>query len=450
MALPFTRGGVVRIVVIGGGFAGTYCAQALERRISSSDAEIVLLDRKNFVSFTPLLVEAGTGALEPRHAVVPIRSCLRRTRFCMVDVEGIDFERHVVLHTDAAGRPGTTKFDHVVLALGSVTLMPPVPGLKEFGHGMKDLTDAVGLRDRMIQVLEWADSEQDAERVGRLQHMVVVGASFTGVEVAGEYLAFMRHASRRYPNLDPAACRVTVVERSDRILGALSAKLAARAKRDLEKLGVTFRLETSVREIRDDEVLLDDGTTLDSATAVWCAGIAAPSLLRSLDVPRDARGYVTCDEHLRVTDRENVWAIGDCAATLRPSGEVNPATAQQAVREGAHLARNLAAVLRGKPTRPLRPRSAGSLAALGTHRGVGVVYGLEVSGFLAWFLWRTVYLWKIPGLTRRLRVAIDWTLDLFFPKDYVQLGIHRIRGAGPPRAAPVTADTAERTASSPL
>lgn len=417
----------MRIVIVGGGFAGSYCARALERRLAPAEAEIVLLDRRNFFAFTPLLVEAGTGALEPRHAVVPIRSFLGRTRFRMMDVQGIDFERRVITHRDPGGREGTTDYDQLVLALGSATLLPPVPGLREHGHEMKDLTDAVALRDHVIRVLEWADSERDPACVRRLQHLVVVGASFTGVEVAGEYRAFLERACERYPNLDPAACRVTVVERADRILGALPERLAARAKRDLERVGVDFRLGTSVREIREDGAVLESGEILDAETTVWCAGIAPPPIVRALGLPRDQRGYLACDEHLRVTGHDHVWAIGDCAVMQLSTGAAHPATAQQAIREGAHAARNLAASIRGEPPRPFRYRPIGSLAALGTHRGVGIVYGVEIAGFLAWFVWRTVYLWKMPGFARRWRVAIDWTLDLLFPKDYVQLGIHRLR-----------------------
>jgi NADH dehydrogenase len=217
---------------------------------------------------------------------------------------------------------------------------------------------------------------------------------------------------------------VTVIEREARVLGALDPALAKRGRRQLERLGVRFRLNESASEIREREIVLASGTTLPTRTVVWCAGIAPPPLLGMLGLPLDGRGYLRCDEALRVQGRTDVWAIGDCAVTVDPGGRPHPATAQQAVREGECLARNLAAVLSGGEPRPLSYRTAGSLAALGSRRGVGVVYGIPVSGWFAWWLWRTVYLWKMPGLGRRLRIALDWTLDSLFRRDYVQLGIH--------------------------
>jgi NADH dehydrogenase len=423
--------GPARILVLGGGFGGAYLAKALERRVSPHLARVELVDRRNFFVFTPLLVEAGTGSVEPRHTVVSLRSFLGRSGFRMGEVEAVDPDRRRArfrpASADTAGAGPAAEelpYDHLVLALGSVTRLPPVPGLAERGWELKSLGDAVALRDRAIRLLEQADGTEDPELRRELLHFVVVGANFTGVEVAGEFLDFLRAASRSYPRVGRDECAVTVVEREARVLGALDPGLAERGRRQLERLGVRFLLNESAREIREREIVLASGPALPTRTVVWCAGIAPPPLLGTMGLPLDERGYLLCDPTLRVRGRPDVWAIGDCAVTTDPDGRPHPATAQQAVREGARLAANLARVLAGREPRPLAYRTAGSLAALGSRRGVGVVFGIPVSGWFAWWLWRTVYLWKMPGVGRRLRVALDWTLASLFRRDYVQLGIH--------------------------
>jgi NADH dehydrogenase len=417
-----------RIVILGAGYAGAYCAQALERRLVNAKADVVLIDRNNYFVFTPLLVEAGVGALEPRHTVVSIRNFLRSTRFRMAEVLSVDTERReVVCRVSGSAQREPVAYDHLVLALGSVTRLPEVPGLAEHGFGMKSLADAVALRDRAIEMLEAADATDDPARRPALLHFVVVGGNFTGVEVAGEFHTFLREASRQYRNLDPDDCRVTLVELTDSILGLLDPDLGRYAQRQMRRRGVRILLNNSVTRIADDRVELADGATLDTRTVVWCAGIAPSPILRDLPFPKDERGYVLCEPDLRITGCESSWGIGDCAVNTDPEGRAYPATAQHAVREGQHLAANLARAIAGKPTVPVRCRSLGSLAALGCRTGVAKVMGIKLSGFPAWFLWRSVYLMKMPGWARRLRVALDWTFELLFRRDYVQLGVHRER-----------------------
>jgi NADH dehydrogenase len=421
-----------RIVIVGGGFAGAYCAQALERAVAAHEAEIVLLDRFNYLVFTPLLVEAGTGNLEPRHCVVPLRSFLTRGSFQMAEVTHIDLEqRRVAYRTAGASQPREMEYEHLVLAPGSVTRLPDVPGLEEFGCAMKSLTDAVSLRDRAVALLEAADAEPDPARRRALLHFVVVGANFTGAEVAGEYEAFLRRATRHYRNLRPSDIQVTLVERADRILPSLDADLAEYARRQLERRGTRVRLNASIREIQGSKALLDGGEELAACTVIWCAGIAPPPLVEPLPVPKDQNGYVLCEPDFRVRGFENVWAVGDAAVNLDPDGNPYPATAQNAVQEGTQLARNLARVLRGGRAEPLRYRPLGSIVALGCRSGVAKILGIKLAGFPAWWMYRTVYLLKMPGFARKLRVALDWTMDLFFAPDFVQLGVHRGRGDVP-------------------
>jgi NADH dehydrogenase len=400
--------------------------QSLERRLGGRrDVEIVLLDRHNYFAFTLLLVEAGTGSLQPRHAVVSLRAFTKRSRFLMAEATRVDVPgRRLYYRSAASEAEQCLAYDHLVLALGSVTRHPPVPGLAEHAFGMKSLTDAVALRDRAILMLELAEASEDPALRRELLHFVVVGGNFTGVEVAGEYLHFLRAASKRYPRLSPGDCRVTLIEISGRMLGALGEGLSGYAARQLARAGVEMRTRCSVQSIEPEALVLDDGSRLASRSVIWCAGIAAPPPLWSGDLPCNPQGWLLCAPDLRVEGQACIWAIGDCAVNRDAEGRSLPATAQSAVQEGRQLAANLAAAVDGRALRPLRYRQYGSLAALGCRTGVAELYGIKLSGFWAWFLWRTVYLFKMPGASRRLRVAVDWSLDLLFPRDYVTLGLH--------------------------
>lgn len=414
------------IVILGAGFAGAYCARGLERRLRPDEAGTIVLDRNNYFVFTPLLVEAGTGSLEPRHTVVPVRDFVREGEFRMAEVVGLDpGTRTVQYRLVGTERVVTLAYDHVVVALGSVTRLPAVEGLRERGIQMKSLGDAVALRDRAIRLLELANATADRDERRRLLHLVVVGGNYTGVEVAGEFDEFMRSAARRYRNIEPGDCRMTLIEREDRILAPLGEDLSAFALRHLERRGVRVLLETTVTEVGDDAVVLTNGQTLATRSVIWCAGIEPSPLNRALGLPLDDQGYIRCDRDLRVVGHRNVWAAGDGAVNPDGEGNAYPATAQHAVRLGAHLARNLAAALRGQETTPCDLSHRGTLAAIGCRTGVARVFGVRLSGFPAWWLWRTVYLLKMPRWSRRVRIAIDWSLNLVFSRDYVQLGVHR-------------------------
>lgn len=415
-----------RILILGGGFGGAYCAQKLRRRLRSREAEILLIDRRNYFVFYPLLVEAGTGSLEPRHAVVSIRAFLKDTAFRMAEVTDIDPTNGCVRYRlFGADRVDSVKFDFLMLALGSQTNLPDVPGLRELGFEMKSLADAVALRDRAIQMLELADATDDEDQRSAMLHFVVVGANFTGVEIAGEFEVFLRNACRHYGNVGPRDVSVTLVELTDRVLRALDPDLSNYAADQLNRREINIRLNESVAAIEPDLVRLRSGQTIRSRTVIWCAGIAPPRIIADLPFAKDARGYILTNRDLRVPGFENIWTIGDCAVNPGPDGVAYPATAQHAVKQAQHVAQDIARVLRGRATRPCNIASTGSLAALGCRTGVAKVFGIKLSGFLAWWLWRTVYLLKMPGLGRKIRVALDWALDLVFERDYVQLSVHR-------------------------
>jgi NADH dehydrogenase len=323
------------------------------------------------------------------------------------------------------GRREETTYDYLVLALGSVTRLPPVPGLREYAYGVKSIGDALALHDRALEMLELADAATNPELRRALLHFVIVGGNFTGVEVAGELSTFVRQAARRYRHLDPADVTVTLVELTERVLRQLGERLSDRAAEQLRRCGITLRLNESVRCIEPHGVELVSGQALAARTVIWCAGIAPSPLLARLPFPKDSRGYVLTGRDLRCPGFANVWAIGDAAVNPGPDGEAYPATAQHAVQQARHAGNDLLRVLAGKPTRPCSIASRGSLAALGCRTGVALVLGVPVSGFAAWWLYRTVYLLKMPGLARKVRIALDWTLDLLFRREHVSLNVTR-------------------------
>jgi NADH dehydrogenase len=434
-----------RVIILGGGFGGAYCAQALEKSDVRNNIDIILIDRRNYFIFYPLLVEAGTGSIESRHAVVSIRSFVKKTRFLMADVTAVNAEKNQITYQIEGGfGPQTLDYDQLVLSLGSVTMLPNVPGLREFGFQMKSLRSALRLRDRAIQLLEIADATTDIERRRALLHFVVVGANFTGVEVAGEFNSFLREAVKRYPNLTTDDYKITLVELGDHILGALSDDdLSDYTLRYMRSQGISVLLKTSATEISLEKVVLSNGDMLDTHTVIWCAGIAPNPLINKFGLPADRRGYIVCDRDLRVTGHKNVWAIGDCAVNLDANNKPYPATAQLAVKQGKHVAKNIALVLRGKTVEPCDIKQLGAIASIGRGTGVGKVMGMKFSGYLASVLYHVVYLMKMPGFGRKLRVALDWILDVFFSRDFVEMGFYRKLVRPEPTKAPAARPSAE-------
>lgn len=412
-----------QVVIVGAGFGGAYFAQAFERLVDPGRVEITLFDRNNYFAFEPLLVEAGTGGVEPRHAVVGIRNFLRRSQFRMAEVTRLDISaQRVYFRPGPEDEEQSIPYDHLVLAPGSVPRLVDIPGLAEHYFPLKTLSDAVALRDHAIGLLEIADQVPDSALQRELLSVVVVGSNYTGIEVAGEMEEYLRKASRVYCNVRSESWTIHIVEIKNRLLPSLDSELATYASDRLRRRGIEIHVGVTVREVRANEVFLSNGKILPTRTLVWCAGVAPPPLLAHAGLPVDEKGYLDCDRDLRVKGCQNVWGIGDAAVNRDRDGNPYPPTAQHAVQQAYHLAKNLRNVLRGEATRLCDIKSKGWLVPLGQHRAVAKVFGIEVAGFWAWFLWRTVYLFKMPGWARKVRVALDWTIEMFFRADYVQLG----------------------------
>ncbi|MBI2205088.1 MAG: NAD(P)/FAD-dependent oxidoreductase [Candidatus Rokubacteria bacterium] len=424
-----------RVVILGGGFGGTAVARRLERLVGrDASVEITLVDRENFALFTPLLPEVPSGAVEPKHVVSPLRALLRRTIVRHAEVRSIDFAKRTVLVSHCPRcRIAVLPWDHLVLALGSVPNFFGLPNVAAHALTMKNLADASALHAHVVDKFEHADMEEDPAVRRELLTFIVVGGGFAGVETAGELNDFVRGAGPFYPRLGRDDVRVVLVHLGSRILPEVSEPLSAYALTKLRSRGVDVRLATRIDEYTGTLARLSSGDEIPSRTLVWTAGIVANPVLGALGVPTTSAGKVEVTDTLEVKGCRGVWALGDCAVVVdRATGRPYPPTAQHAVRQGRRVADNIVATIRGRASTPFAHRPLGILAGLGRHSAVAEILGFRFSGFFAWWLWRTVYLLKLPGLERKVRVALDWTLDLFFPRDIVYLRpLHLSQGSGP-------------------
>jgi NADH dehydrogenase len=421
----------IRVVVIGGGFGGASAAHALAKLAKNRPIDVTLIDRNNFLLFYPLLIEAGVGAIEPRHVVVPLRKYLPRGDFRMAEVLDVDLKGQQVHYQPiGADEAQSIHFDHLILALGSVTRKPPVPGLAENGFEMKSLADAISHRDRGIRLLELANTVEDPVLKRELLTFVAVGANFTGVEFAGEYQAFLSEMAEDYPNLQPKDVRMVVVEHGKRMLPTVRPHLADWARDTLIKRGVEVHTEMSVVAVGPRDCTLTDGTNIPTRTVVWTAGIAPPAILQKIEgLTLNEKGYIACERDMRVKDWPNVWAIGDCATVLTAEGKMYAATAQNATRQGPWVADNILATLDGRPTKTFDFRPLGSFAAIGRRVAAAEFMGREFRGVLGWFMYRGAYLMKMPTFGTKLRLATDWLVELLLRSDPVQTGVHRRKAA---------------------
>jgi NADH:ubiquinone reductase (H+-translocating) len=401
------------VLILGGGFAGAYVARLRGR------GGATIVSPENFMLYTPMLPEAASGTLEPRHVVVPLRMMcphgeLLRGRALSLDEEA----GRVRVESEVA--TSEVVYRELVVALGAVSRTLPVPGLAEHGLGFKSLADAIHLRNHVLRRLELAEAALEPETAEGQLGFVFVGAGYAGVEALAELSDLVRDALRFYPRLREVRQRWVLVDAAPRILPEVPRRLGEYAARELERRGVEIRVDTTLASADKSGVTLSDGSRIETRTLVWTAGVKAHPLLAALGLPLDERGRVRVDPTLRVEGRANVWALGDCARVPNEAtgGAADPPTSQHALRQARRLAKNL----RGNP-RPYRYRMLGQVATLGRHKGIAEVLGLRLRGFPGWFVTRTYHLYQLPLLARKLRVVVDWTVALFFRRDIAELGM---------------------------
>lgn len=431
------------VVIVGGGFGGAMAARELERILPRQSTRLVLVNDVNFLLYTPFLPEAAAGTLEPRHVVTPLREILQRTYLRLGSIVGHDPAAKTVELRTREGETEQLPYDQLLVALGSVSRVLPVPGLAEHAIGFKSLADAIWLRNHVIETLEAANASEDAARREELLTYVFVGGGYAGLEALAELQDFAADAIERYPRARLHGMRWVLVEAADRVLPEIDAKLADYALRELRGRGIDIRLGTTLEELGADSARLSTGEVLSTRTAVWTAGVAPHPSLRQLSLPLDERGRVPVDDRLRVEGMDTVWAIGDCAATPDPRGGLCPPTAQHAVRQGPVAARNIAAELGVGRAEPFAYRGNAAFVNLGRYKAVGRVGGRTFRGFPAWWMARTYHMSQIPGVARKTRAVIDWTASLPFRRDISEVG-----SIGHPKRLDATMDPWDSSTSS--
>jgi NADH:ubiquinone reductase (H+-translocating) len=409
-----------RVVILGGGFGGIYAALRLEKTLRRyDDFEVTLVTRDNYFLFTPMLPEIAAGDLELNTIINPLRKLLKRVMTFVGTIEAIDLDdRLVAISHGEDGHLHQLPFDYLILALGSDTNYFGLPGVEASALTIKTIGDGVAIRNQVITQLEQANSECAAGERPPLLTFVVAGGGFAGVETLGGLNDFARESLRFYPNLRPEYLRFVLVTPEEVILPELDRKLGLYAQRKLAARGIEIITRARVTAAGDQAITLSNGQKIASNMLIWAAGTAPNPQVSALPLPKH-NGRIAVNQNLEIEGFPGVWALGDCAMVPNPrTGGFHPPTAQHAIREAAVVAHNVVAELRGGKKQAFRYAGLGQLAAIGRHTGVANILGINFSGFIAWWLWRTVYLSKLPRLEKKIHVALDWTLDLCFAKDF--------------------------------
>ncbi len=421
-----------KILIIGGGFGGVYTAMTLEKLLKGDPSvEVGLISKENYLVFQPMLPEVISGSIGILDTIAPIRRLCPKTNLYTREVESIDFtNRTVTMSSGVRPQPYQLEYDHLVIAVGNTTSFASQSGLAEHALPFKYLGDALVLRNRVIHFLEEADIESDPEVRRALLTFVVAGGGFSGVEAVAELNDFVRAGTRNFRRIKAAEIRVILLHSGPLILPELPENLARFAQKLLQRRGVEIRLNTRLAGATAESALLKDGDRIPTKTLVSTVPAAPNALVAALPCKKE-RGQIVVNKFLEVLDHPGVWALGDCAWVVdQNTWQPCPPTAQHATRQAAYLAKNLVAGLRGEPKQAFAFKARGKLASLGHRSAVADIFGLKLSGFPAWLLWRAIYLMKMPDFDRKLRVSTDWLLDLLLPRDIVQLKIERSTSFG--------------------
>jgi NADH:ubiquinone reductase (H+-translocating) len=417
-----------RIVIVGGGFAGLTLAKELDRHVGRN-VEVVVISTENHMVFTPMLAEVAGRSLSALDVVVSGRQIAPRATWLTATVTAVDLKKNEVEYIRPDGVIARLSYAQLILACGSEINLDVVPGMAAHAYTLRTVDQGFTLGNEVIARFEQAEVEPGEAERQRLLTLVVVGGGFTGVEAAGHLFDLMRNIRGFYPQLNRTQPRMVLLQRGPRIVPEFQHdSLSEFALRKLKQNGVEVRLNTEVQEVTARYVRLKTGERIDTGLTLCAIGTAPVALIKKIGTPLQ-HGRLTTDPDMRVTGTVNVWAFGDCAAVPNAwNGQLSPPTAQFALRQAKQLAANLVRVQRGEPTKPFRFRPQGLLATIGHHNGVAEIYRLKFSGLLAWFLWRAIYLMKIPTFSRKLNVIVDWTWDLFFKPNIVEVRITREQG----------------------
>ena len=418
-----------RILVVGAGHVGLYAALRLSKKLSSREAEVMVVDPQPHMTYQPFLPEAAAGNISPRHSVVPLRRELRRCKMVAGTVTRIEHDRKVATVQPISGPAREITYDHVIVAPGSVSRTLPIPGLHEQGIGFKTIGEAIYLRNHVLDRLDVAAATPDPDVRRSALTFIFVGGGYAGIEALAEMEDMARDALRYYPELKQDEVRWVLVEATQRVLPEVDRDMGAYTVQQLMKRNMDIRLDTRLESCVDGVVKLSDGDSFRSDTIVWTAGVKPSPMLDATDFPRDDRRRITCLPTLQVVDGDQVvegaWSAGDCAAvpdlTKEPGNFCSP-SAQHAVRQAARMADNITAVIRGREPVNYKHKHVGSVASLGLHKGVAQVYGIKMTGWPAWLMHRTYHMSRIPSFNRKVRVVVDWSLAFFLKREVVALG----------------------------
>jgi NADH:quinone reductase (non-electrogenic) len=412
-----------KIVIAGGGFAGLYAAKYFDKHLARRpDIEVTLIARENFILFTPMLHEVAAGDLAPGDIVNPLRRILRHVNVTEADVQGVDLDQRKVRVVHGFENAELEfEFDHLLLAPGSETNFFDNAGIRDWALPMKNLTDAALLRNRMVAFLEEATLEKDTAARRQWLTFVIAGGGFAGAETAGALNDFVRETAKFYPHLGDEEIRIVVIHPGDYLLPELGEELGRYAERKLRERKVEVIKGARVASYDGWVVTLNDGLSIPAATLIWTAGVKPSPVVAALPCPKE-RGRICTNQYLQVPGFTGLWAAGDCAAVPDPMSKgFYPPTAQHGMREAIMAAKNVECTILGQPLQPFRYRTIGMLASIGHHTGVASMFGFKFSGFIAWCMWRSVYLMKLPRMVKKLRVSIAWSLDLLFGRDIEQM-----------------------------
>jgi NADH dehydrogenase len=412
------------IVIAGGGFGGLYAARTLERVLPPHSARITLVNDVNFMLYAPLLPGAAAGTLEPRHVVVPLREELTRTDLRLGSVLRGNPESKCIQVRTLEGHEEELNYDHLLVALGSVSRTLPIPGLAAHAFGFKTLPDGIALRNNVIRTLEMAETLDDPDRRAEYLSYVFVGGGYAGVEGLAELQDFAAAAIERYPRCRTQGMSWMLVEARDRIMGETSPDLAEFTQRELRGRGIAIRTNTTIEEVTASSVRLSDGTTVPTRTCCWTAGVKPHPVVERLGFPLDG-GRIKVDPYMQIDGYPGAWAIGDAAAVPDPAKDFKaptPPTAQHAIRQGKLVARNIAASIGSGRRKPFRYKTKGVVVDLGRRKAVADTLGIKWRGTPAWLIARTYHLAMMPGVGRRIRLLVDWNIGLLFGRDFSELG----------------------------